>query len=388
MSMINKNTVLAGALAFAARSAAHGIVTGIVADGQYNLGYDPSFQYQRPPPAVAGWSIPQVQDRGFVSDLNGPDIICHRGATPGQAYVKVAAGGELQFQWTEWPESHHGPMIDYLAPCGDDCTTVDKESLKFIKVAEAGLVSGDPSPGHWASDDMIANNNTWAVKVPSDIAPGKYVWRHETIALHSANQDHGAQPYPQCVNVEITGSGTNDLSGGISAEDFYTWTDPGVLVNIYYPPLKSYTIPGPPLMEGGGSGSTPSPSASSGNSLPSGGYGNSTVSPTGGSPAGPSGGLPPKPTGTRPTGRPGGNKPPGTVDVTVTASPTIPTQVVEPTPSSAVSEPPVKPSKPSGAPAVPGAGEAEPSGTSPISFSSTFTGRIGKPTKFVCYLEE
>lgn len=227
MSMINKNTALAGALAFAAKTAAHGIVTGIVADGTYNLGYDPAFQYQRPPPAVAGWSIPDVQDRGFVSDLNGPDIICHRGATPGQAYVEIAAGGTLEFQWTEWPESHHGPVIDYLAPCGDDCTTVDKESLKFIKVAEAGLVDGAPSPGHWASDDLISNNNTWSVKVPSDIAPGKYVWRHETIALHAAHEAQGAQPYPQCVNVEITGSGSNDLSGGISAEDFYTWDDAG-----------------------------------------------------------------------------------------------------------------------------------------------------------------
>src|SRR3954447_11334899 len=129
MSQISKNTALAGALVFAAKVAAHGFVTGIVADGQYNLGYDPGFQYQSPPPTVAGWSMPQVHDIGFVSDINGPDIICHRAATPGGAYVKVAAGGTLQFQWTAW--GHPGPIIDYLAPCpGGDCTNVDKTALR------------------------------------------------------------------------------------------------------------------------------------------------------------------------------------------------------------------------------------------------------------------
>ncbi|ETN42051.1 uncharacterized protein HMPREF1541_03990 [Cyphellophora europaea CBS 101466] len=383
MCVINKNTAIAGVLAFAAKTAAHGIVTGIVADGQYNLGYDPGFKYRNPPPTVAGWSIPTVEDRGFVSDLNGPDIVCHRGATNGQTYVKVAAGGTLEFQWTEWPEAHHGPMIDYLAPCGGDCTTVEKTSLKFIKVAEAGLNNGSPAPGSWASDDMRTNNNTWVVKVPSDVAPGKYVWRHETIALHSAHESHGAQPYPQCVNVEISGSGTNDMSGGQSAEEFYSWTDPGIELNIYYPPLTSYEIPGPPLMEGGGSGSGSAPAPSSGYSFPSGGYSNSTIHPTGGS-------------GPKPTGRPGGNKPPGG-SVSITATPTAATQVVEtstvPTPQVPAAEEgddsikPVVPNPGAGAPA-PEVGEQKPSSTAPASFTSTWTGRIGKPTKFTCYAEE
>ena len=100
--------------------------------------------------------------------------------------------------WNGWPESHHGPVIDYLAPCSNgDCTTVDKTSLKFFKIAEAGLISDTTAPGSWASDQLIANNNSWSITIPAKIAPGPYVLRHEMIALHSANNANGAQNYPQ-----------------------------------------------------------------------------------------------------------------------------------------------------------------------------------------------
>jgi cellulase len=48
----------------------------------------------------------------------------------------------------------------------------------------------------YADDQMIANNNTWSVKIPSSIKPGNYVLRHETIALHQAQSVGGAQNYP------------------------------------------------------------------------------------------------------------------------------------------------------------------------------------------------
>ncbi|KAK5528769.1 hypothetical protein LTR23_010950, partial [Exophiala sp. CCFEE 6169] len=214
MSLAIKSTALIGALALISKVSAHGIVQGIVAGGKWYSGYSPSFQYQNPPPVVAGWSTPENEDTGFVSDYTSPDIICHKGATPGGAYVTVAAGDTVELQWTVWPESHHGPMIDYLASCGDDCTTVDKTQLQFNKIDEAGLVDGSSPPGTWASDQLIANNNSWVVTIPSDITPGKYVLRHETIALHAAHEVGGAQNYPQCINLEITGSGTTSLSGG------------------------------------------------------------------------------------------------------------------------------------------------------------------------------
>jgi len=42
-----------------------------------------------------------------------------------------------------------------MARCPGDCTKVDKSTLTWFKIAEKGLVSGNPSPGKWATDDLI-----------------------------------------------------------------------------------------------------------------------------------------------------------------------------------------------------------------------------------------
>lgn len=139
-----------------------------------------------------------------------------------------------------------------MASCKGECSTVDKTTLEFFKIDEAGLISDATSPGTWASDDLIANNNSWSITIPSTIASGPYVLRHEIIALHSAGSTDGAQNYPQCINLMVTGGGS-DTPAGVLGESLYTETDPGILVNIYMTGL-SYTIPGPTLYSGGSSG--------------------------------------------------------------------------------------------------------------------------------------
>jgi hypothetical protein len=131
-------------VALSYRVAAHGIVTKIVVAGTKTYqGYSPDFQYQATPPAVIGWTAPQTQDRGPVDSNNyaNPDIICHKGATPAKISAQVAAGDTVSLQWTVWPDSHHGPMLDFLADCGGDCSTVDKTQLKFFKVDGVGMTS-------------------------------------------------------------------------------------------------------------------------------------------------------------------------------------------------------------------------------------------------------
>lgn len=147
------------------------------------------------------------------------------------------------------PESHHGPVLDYLAPVSaENWSDIDKTALSFFKISEGGLVDGSSSPGSWASDQLIANNNSWAVTIPESVAPGKYVLRHEIIALHSAGQEDGAQNYPQCINLEVTGSGTASPEG-IAATAMYKKDDAGILVNIYTTGYE-YQIPGPTLWSG------------------------------------------------------------------------------------------------------------------------------------------
>lgn len=244
MSLLRTTALLAS---LATTISAHGYVQGIVAGGTYYTGYNPSFQYQDPAPVVIGWSDPEDLSNGYIAPnaYSDPDIICHLDATPAGTSAKVAAGDVVELQWTTWPDSHHGPVLDYLAKCDGDCSSVDKTTLEFFKIDEGGLVDGSSSPGNWASDQLIANNNSWAVTIPTGIAPGNYVLRHEIIALHSAGQSDGAQNYPQCINLEITGEGT-DTPAGTLGTALYKDDDPGILINIYTA-LSTYTIPGPTL---------------------------------------------------------------------------------------------------------------------------------------------
>ncbi|KAK4187212.1 glycosyl hydrolase family 61-domain-containing protein [Podospora australis] len=242
---------LLAAFAGAAAVSAHGHVKNIVINGASFQGYDiNSFPYTQNPPKVVGWTASNT-DNGFVGpeSFASEDIICHRNSKNAQGYAVVAAGDSISVQWDTWPESHHGPVIDYLASCGaNGCSSVDKTSLEFFKIAESGLINGAQAPGKWASDVLIENNNSWMIKIPENIAPGNYVLRHEIIALHSGGDLNGAQNYPQCFNIQVTGSGTA-RPAGVKGTALYTPTDAGIRFNIYRS-LDSYPIPGPALIAG------------------------------------------------------------------------------------------------------------------------------------------
>ncbi|KAG2415291.1 endoglucanase IV precursor [Aspergillus terreus] len=252
-------------LGSAALVAGHGYVTGAVVDGKYYAGYDvTSAPYSSDPPATIGWST-TATDLGFVdgTEYSEPDIICHKDAKPGSLSAEITAGGKVELQWTEWPESHHGPVITYLANCNGDCSSVDKTSLEFFKIDQKGLIEGNT----WASDQLISNNNSWTVTIPSSIASGNYVLRHEIIGLHSAGNKDGAQNYPQCMNLKVTGGGSDKPAGTLGTA-LYKDTDPGILVNIYQT-LSSYVIPGPALYSGSSSGSGSGSASSSAAATPS-----------------------------------------------------------------------------------------------------------------------
>jgi len=126
---------------FGVQAFAHGLITKINANGKDFEGYKPEFQYRKEVPAVVGWTAPMTQDTGPImsSAVDNPDIICHKNATPAQATAEVAAGSKIKLSWTQWPDSHKGPVMDYLADCNGDCTTVDKTQLKFFKIDAVGM---------------------------------------------------------------------------------------------------------------------------------------------------------------------------------------------------------------------------------------------------------
>lgn len=142
--------------------------------------------------------------------------------------------------------------MDYLAACpNNDCTTADRTQLKFFKISEVGLIDKAKEPnGLWGSDVMFQTNKSWTVEIPPNIAPGQYVLRHEILALHEADRPGGIQMYPQCLNLDVQGGGS-DRPEGVLGTELYTEGGPGMEYDIYQLyRMGPYTMPGPALYNG------------------------------------------------------------------------------------------------------------------------------------------
>jgi len=138
--------------------AAHGHVTNIVINRDLYSGFLPDiFSSMANRPIVAGWTTSSTNN-GFIGpeSFASADIICHKNSSNAKGYAVVAAGDNISLQWNTWPESHRGPVIDYLPDCGStDCEAVDKNSLQFFKIGEVGLIDGSKAPGTWAQTNRL-----------------------------------------------------------------------------------------------------------------------------------------------------------------------------------------------------------------------------------------
>ncbi|KAJ4056081.1 hypothetical protein NW756_002774 [Fusarium oxysporum] len=183
------------AVALSAQASAHGILGEIITDGVRNAAFQTDFIYRK--------------QNGNPTPTSLPGLL------------RVAAGGKVDFFWPEWPHDV-GPVLTYIAACGGDCASAERSALSWVKIDEAGY------DGQWVAEKLMNNNFTWTATVPSTIAPGNYVFRHEIINLHSGAEKNGAQLYPQCVNIEITGTGT-DTPQGVPGVELYKADDAGIL---------------------------------------------------------------------------------------------------------------------------------------------------------------
>jgi len=83
------------------------------------------------------------------------------------------------------------------------------------------------------------------VPIPKSLPSGEYLFRVEHIALHSAGSSGGAQFYISCAQIKVTGGGNGSPTGLVAFPGAYKASDPGIMINIYYPVPTSYTPPGP-----------------------------------------------------------------------------------------------------------------------------------------------
>lgn len=149
-------------------------------------------------------------------------------------------------------------MMHYLANAGGDFASIDKFKLKWNKIDQLGLIDPDHSwntsaaqpAGYYAADQLIVQGGRWDFQIPEAIAKGNYVLRAETIAIHSSMIKDGTQHYPQCINIEVTEGGSDQLDGGVIGTELYNPNEPGIGIFdafVTNPVLSNYPIPGPPI---------------------------------------------------------------------------------------------------------------------------------------------
>jgi lytic cellulose monooxygenase (C1-hydroxylating) len=205
-----------------------------------------------------------------VKDLTSADLACNtQGSTAVSEFLSMAAGDSLSFEWYHdsrnddiIASSHKGPIITYIASYTDG---MDGTGAIWSKIDEEGY---DSSSQKWAVDNLISNSGKKDFTLPSALAAGKYMIRQEIIGLHEAdtaydqNSARGAQFYPSCIQVEVTGSGSATPDTAFALPGGYSDSDAGVVFNLYGS-FTSYTIPGPELWSGASSSGSGSSSGSS-----------------------------------------------------------------------------------------------------------------------------
>ncbi|KAJ6471899.1 glycosyl hydrolase family 61-domain-containing protein [Mycena sanguinolenta] len=256
-------------LSLVASSAAHGWLHQLdIGNDQYN-GNEPIEQTPNPAASV----IRQIANNLPVKDTTSSDLTCGRSALgPASLVATAAAGDSLQMTWMTLADGGKwfhdvGPMITYLASCGSEsCDKFNASEAKWFKIDQ----QGQEADGTWAQA-KLDDGSPAHVTLPSNLKAGNYLLRHEIIALQLAQSEGGAEFYPSCSQLTVTGSGTGAPTESelVSLPGAYKSTDPGILIDVYNMNGKAYQFPGPPVAafvsgsSSSSSGSITSPPASS-----------------------------------------------------------------------------------------------------------------------------
>jgi hypothetical protein len=90
------------------------------------------------------------------------------------------------------------------------------------------------------------DKSKFTVTIPKCLPDGDYLLRIEQTGLHTAQAAGGAQFYISCAQVHVSGgTGSGTPAPLVSFPGAYVATDPGLMINIYYPIPQHYADPGP-----------------------------------------------------------------------------------------------------------------------------------------------
>ncbi|KAM0329277.1 hypothetical protein ACHAQA_004582 [Verticillium albo-atrum] len=180
------------------------------------------------------------QTTGPITNVASSQMTCYE-LNPGRgapATLDVAAGSSVSFS-SNPSIFHPGPAIAYLArvPSGQSASTWSGQGAVWFKVWQdnASITSSGIS---WPN----MNAGSVSFPLPRCLDNGEYLLRFEHIALHSASSSGGAQLYLSCAQIRVTGgSGGYKPARLLSFPGAYSASDPGLLINIYWPVPTSYT---------------------------------------------------------------------------------------------------------------------------------------------------
>ena len=120
---------------------------------------------------------------------------------------------------------------------------------------------------------LIVNGGNATASLPSTLAAGKYLLRHEIIALHLATSLGGAEFYPACAQIQVGGSETGGPTPDelVSIPGAYHDDDPGIFDPQVFNTSAPYVFPGPAIASfvGATTSGTTSTSPSGNSSTPS-----------------------------------------------------------------------------------------------------------------------
>ncbi|KAF8451370.1 fungal cellulose binding domain-containing protein [Kalaharituber pfeilii] len=217
-------TLAAATAALLQGAAAHYRFTSLIVNGQVTREY----QYVR---QNTNYNSPV-----FVDSI---DLRCNAGGASGAntQTAEVSAGATIGFKMDQ-PVYHAGPLLVYISKAPSTAASYDG-SGSWAKIYQIEpTISG--STIAWNTE-----KDTFTFKLPSSLAAGEYLVRIEQIALHSMP----AQFYVSCGQIKVTGGGSA-IPSGIRFPSGYSANHPGININIYWPPLTSYTMPGPAVWRG------------------------------------------------------------------------------------------------------------------------------------------
>ncbi|CAG9946820.1 unnamed protein product [Clonostachys rosea f. rosea IK726] len=174
---------------------------------------------------------------GPIEDVTSDSLACNgppNPTTPTNLVINVNAGDTVTAVWRYMLSSTGTAPNDIM-----DSTHKGPVSAYLKK--EDGL----DSSGEWATTKVINGQGLHKITIPKCIESGQYLLRAEMLALHSATGYPGAQFYQECAQINVIGGTGTGKPSTVSIPGAYKSTDPGVTINIYWPPVTSYTIPGP-----------------------------------------------------------------------------------------------------------------------------------------------